>query len=172
MINVGSGDNDFQPLLDHLAAQNGFWQLNNQKVADAFFRCFDTASQSDEADNELLTFVGDNNDRAYWIGAYLTRPYYLQGRKARPLLALAIWTNASERLDQLEEPTEHDVLTQRNLSELAAVLAKRLGCDPLARTLKARSEAARERFPGGPATDEDHKTTYDSIPHVPADRIE
>ncbi len=171
-LNAGDGKDAFQPLLDHLAAQDGFWALNNRAVADAFFRCFDTASNSNDADRALLTFVRDNNDRAYWIGGYLTEPYYLRGRRARPLLALAIWTNASERLDQIEEATQDDVLTQRNLNELAAVLAKRLGCDALARTLKARSEAARLKIPGGPATDQDHDTIYDSIPHVRSKTIE
>lgn len=159
----------FCPLTEHLEKQDGFWALNNSAVAEVFHRCFD--AESTQKDKLLIQFVGDHNDRAYWIGAYLTTPSYLGGRKPRPLLALAIWVNASERLEEADDPNGENLTRKRSLNELAAVQAQLLGCDSLAKTLKARSENARLKGAGGPATSAESQKTYDSIPFAPSEEL-
>ena len=91
-----AADGPFQPLLDHLARQHGAWDIDNDKVAVAFYRCFDAIPKDKE--KAVVEFVGNDNDRAYWVGRYLTESSYLHGHPPMPHLALAIWANASDRL--------------------------------------------------------------------------
>jgi|GEM_PF-4591473 len=161
---VGAADAEataFQPLLEHVAAQGGHWAFNNEEVARVFHACVDSIA-TDKAD-AIAKFVGMDNDRAYWIGCYLTERDYLHGHKAMPHVALAIWANASERLEAKERANSEDQLTQRDLNELAAILAKRLRFDALAATFKRRSELARLKHTGGPATSAEDQRVYDSI---------
>ena len=152
----------FQPLLDHIAKQHGFWAQDNEKVAKVFHRCLDSVSKDKE--KAVVRFVGDDNERAYWIGGYLTTPSYLNGHTARPYLALAIWADASERLAIKQKPTEDDKSHRVCLNILAATLAKRLGFNTLAVTLKKRAEAADSESIGSrPAVSGEDDRIYDSI---------
>lgn len=148
----------FQPLVDHIA--KGAWALNNSENAAVFYLCLDSIKQDQDA--AIIQFVGDDDDRAYWIPCYLTSPSYLRAgrrgfraREPRPLLALAIWANFSERLEIGKTSAN-----KRAPNELAAITAKQLGLNDLAITFKRRAEQVRD---GGPAISEEDQNTYDSI---------
>ena len=152
-------DKPFQPLLDHLAKQHGLWGSDNTKVAAAFYRCFDAIPKDKE--KALIEFVGNDNDRAYWISSYLTSDSYLHGHAPMPHLALAIRANASDRLAVEKNLTDDNLSTRHCLNYLAAIQAKRLGLDALAVKFKVRAAAGRD--PGGPAVSGDDRDVYDSI---------
>ena len=152
----------FQPLLDHLAQQNGFWAQDNDKVARVFHQCVDSVSKDKE--KAIVQFVGDDNERAYWIGAYMTTPAYMDGHMAKPYLALGIWSDASERLAIKQKPTQDDKYDRVRLNSLAAILSKHLGFNTLAVIYKRRAEAADAEVTGGrPAVSEENDRIYESI---------
>lgn len=154
---TGRSADPFQPLLDHLE-EHGGWSNDNEKVAKVFHRCVDAIPK--DQDKAIIRFVGDNDNRAYWVADYLVEPVYLGGHTPRPYLALAIWADSSERLAAVEKPFPDDEHNRRRLNTLAAILAKRLGFNSLAVTFKKRAEAAPL---GGPATHADADRIYDSI---------
>ena len=73
---TGRSADPFQPLLDHLE-EHGGWSNDNEKVAKVFHRCVDAIPK--DQDKAIIRFVGDNDNRAYWVADYLVEPVYLGG---------------------------------------------------------------------------------------------
>ena len=154
-----AADPPFKPLLDHVARQNGNWNLDKPKAAAVFYRCMDAISKDKE--KAVVEFVGNDNERAYWIGYYLTDPSCLHDRAPLSHLALSIWANASDRLAMDKELNDGEKAIRHSLNYIAAIQAKRLGLDAMAAKLKRRVGA--DRGAGSPVVSADDSRLYGSV---------
>ena len=124
----------FSELIERVEAQRA-WYINNTELAALFQSERKRLGERFEA--EVIKFIGDDPERHYWISLYLCDECYLHDQKAMPYLALAI-KQQGIALSGGRKDIESMADTY-SLSVNAAVLAKKLGLDALAREHKKRA---------------------------------
>ncbi len=119
----------------------------------------------DRFEAELLTFLGSDVEKHYWISLFLKAPSYLHGNRPLPHLALLLNQQA---LSLLRGKTDRESLYyEAKLSVTAAVLSEELRLRILADVFKVNAERIRaldsESRTWFPAMDEYDRCLYDSI---------
>lgn len=90
-------------------------------------------------ETELWKYLGDDTEKHYWIGLFLTAPSYLHSNTPLPELSLKIW----QRGVDLEKNNQADAAVGQRFSTLVllAILAQKQGRVELA--LSAKNETVR-----------------------------
>lgn len=155
-----------QPFSEFIAAINserGGFAGNKEKLSTIFNA--ERHRLGDDFEAELLNYLGDDPEKRYWIGIFLTRTSYLHGSPAMPDLALDIWDKAIKTTRKAKETKA--IGLRYNLSILAAILAHNLGKNVIALEYKSLGNriiaSGFDPAPYTPALDRYEQCIYKTI---------
>jgi TonB family protein len=94
---------------------------------------------------ELWKYLGNDVEKHYWIGSFLTSKSYLHADKPLPLLAFSVWQNGIKLTKDKED--EENVKRRYSLMILASVLADKIGKKDIAVVYKNEIELLQKEKP-------------------------
>jgi hypothetical protein len=162
---VRSQDNvPFTKLEQQVKRQQGGWNGDKSVLSKIFNE--ERKRLGDQFEASLLTYIGADPERHYWIALFLTSPSYLHGGKPVPQLSMRI---LEQGIKLLRDKTDEDsVGSTLSFNVFAAVLSQKLGLMAKATSHKNEVERrlAENRDWGAffPALSDEDRELYDSIP--------
>jgi TonB family protein len=153
----------FAELDNQIEKQHG-WGLDKRRLAALFN--IGRKRLGDRFEPELMKYLGQDQEKHYWISLFIEDRTYLQGATPLPHLALLIRQQALALLDGKEDRESLSNIV--SLSVTAAVLSEQLGLHELATSHKVKAERLIQRNPvlaaSFPAMYEEERKLYESLP--------
>jgi hypothetical protein len=126
----------------------------------------------DRFESELLTWLGNDVEKHYWISYFLEAESYLHGNKRLPHLSLLIKEQALRLVRDKDDEDSQGYVVSFTIT--AAALSAELGFSSLAISYKDEAEELLKKNPDlrahVPAMHDDERSVYDKIPSKVAPR--
>jgi TonB family protein len=133
---ISARQNPFRLFDKAVKEEIGGFNGDKSKLSRAFR--YERLQLSDIFEVELWKYLGNDVEKYYWVGLFLTTKSYLHGEKSLPVLAFIVWQNGIRLTDNKED--EENIKRRYSLMVLASVLADQTGKKDIAVAYKSEIE--------------------------------